>query len=423
MTRVRALFLLFLASFQVLFVAASVVANRTRPQGLIASDGKSYYAWLRSLALDRDLDFRNDFRLIYPPDPLPDTLLRTPRGLVINKYPVGVALIEVPGFVVGHAIAVAFGLPANGVSAPYEFAVTLWLQLVCLAGLALLWLALVRLGATPIIAALGVASALTATNLIQYVARPAMSHGPGLAVLCAAFYVAVMVRDDPRHLSRIGIVGVLLGLAAIIRPSNVALAPFFAVFLLNPLGRSVPRWAALLAGFASMLAIQVVLMSLLWGELRFSGYVNEGFTSGLSGIFGTLFSARHGLFIYHPWYLVLVVVSILAAAHRDTRALGVGALASFATLTVINGTWSSWWFGAGFGNRAFIEVIPALVVTAVLWLGTLPPVRQSRAALVGASVMLVLSLSNAMLWTGFVLRRYSPDGEHSVSEAWLWPLR
>src|SRR5215510_1220568 len=210
MNRVRGFLLLFLAGFQLLFIAASIQANRSLPQGLIAGDGKSYYSWLRSVALDGDLDFRNDFALLYPPDPLPDTLLRTTRGLVVNQYPVGMAITEVPGFAIGHMIAVAMGQPRTGVSAPYEFAVTLWLQVLCLSGLVALWLALVRLGADPLIAGIGVASALTATNLIQYIARPAMSHGPGLAVLCFAFYAAVAARHEARQLWRWVLLGTLL---------------------------------------------------------------------------------------------------------------------------------------------------------------------------------------------------------------------
>jgi hypothetical protein len=422
-TRTRALFVLFLVAFQIFFATASAIAFRTRPQGLIASDGKGYYAWLRSLALDRDLDFRNDFQLIFPPDPVPDLQRVTPRGLVINKYPVGVAVSEVPGFLAGHAIAFALGMPRNGVSAPYQFAVTLWLQALFLVALAVLWVTLVRLGAEPVIAALGVASALTATNLIQYATRPTMAHAPGLSMMCFALYFAVAAREPARQLWKLGAVGALLGLAVIIRPSNAALASFFVPFLLKPLGRSVANWVVFIGSFACVVALQVLLASLLWGHLAFSGYVGEGFTSGVRGIVGSLFSSRHGLFIYHPWYLVVLLLSILATRSRETRSIAVGTLLSFAAFVVINGTWWSWWFGDSFGNRSFIELIPPLVVTGVLWLSALAPAQRSRARIGVAAAVFVLSLSNAWLWGGYILRRYPPNGEHTVAQAYLWPWR
>lgn len=419
MTHVRSAFLWFLVLAQLFFVAASVGAHRTRPQGLIASDGKAYYAWLRSLALDRDLDFRNDYQLLFPPDPVPAGPY-TARGLINNKYPVGTAIVTAPGFLVGHAIAAVSGMPTNGVSAPYQFAVVLWLQALCLAGLALLWASLLRLGADPVIAALGVVGALAATNLIQYAARPAMAHAPGLAVLCLALYVSVTAARPARP-GRLAIIGALLGLAAIIRPSNVALAPFFAVLVWPLLERKASSWIAFAAAFCGVVFVQVAFASTLWGRLTFSGYVDEGFTSGIGGVVNALVSARHGLFVYHPAYLLLLALVAAAIARPATRRLAVAALASFLALATINGTWWSWWFGDGFGNRAFIESLPILLVPATLWLSERPNPARTRGAV--AAVVVVLGLANALLWTGFVLRRYPPDGRHAVADAYLWPWR
>ena len=420
MIRTRTLFYTFLVAVQVCALGASVVSHGTRPQGLIASDGKGYYAWLRSLALDGDMNFRNDYELLYPPDPIPDERL-TPRGLVANKYPVGLALTELPGFAVGHALARMTGQPANGVSTPYQFAVTGWLQLLCVAGLAFLFHACVRMGADPRLAGIAVASTLTATNLVQYVARPAMSHGPGLAILSIALYVAVLAREPGEERWKLVAIGSLLGLATIVRPSNVALAPLFAVLLMPTLGRSAARWALLIGPYVCVVALQVTMMSLSWGQLTFSGYHGEGFTAGLTGIGGTLLSARHGLFVYHPWYLLALILTAGALTNRRSRPLAAAGLASFVILTIVNGTWWSWWFGDGFGNRAFIEVIPALLVPSVIWLSAVGD--ATRRIVVPAVVLCLLSAVNGLLWSGFILRRYPADGHHRVADAYLWPWR
>ena len=76
---------LLLAGAACAAVQALSLARGASP-ALIVSDGKQYYAWARSVLLDGDLDFRNDYELLYPPDPLPDEMgQRTPRGLVVNK--------------------------------------------------------------------------------------------------------------------------------------------------------------------------------------------------------------------------------------------------------------------------------------------------------------------------------------------------
>lgn len=418
LTRPRSALLVLLVGAQLVFAMLSVAVYRTRPQGLIASDGKSYYAWLRSLALDRDLDFTNDFAVIYAPGPVPTEPIR-PDGLVANKTSVGVALVEAPGFFVGHAIAAISGIARDGISAPYQFAVTLWLQALCLFALWLLWLGMVRLGADEWIAAIGVASALLATNLIQYVARPAMAHGPGVAVLCIAFYLAVSSARTAT-LWRAAAIGALLGLAGIIRSSNLMLAPFFAALMWPHLGRSASRWAAFGAGFLVPLAVQVALASAQWDRLMFSSYGDEGFTAGIQGIIGSLFTARHGLFVYHPWYLVTVGLVLLAAMRRETRALAVGALLSFLAFVVANGTWWSWWFGDGFGNRSFVEIVPVLLIPSVLWLSTALRERGQRVrAHVGAAIFAMICM-NMVLWSGFILRRYPPDGDHTIAQAYLW---
>ena len=407
-----------------LCVLASLISYRTRPQGLITGDGKSYYAWIRSVALDGDLDFRNDYLVIYPPEPLPPDAFRiTTRGLVNNKYPVGFAVAAAPGFLVGHGLSLLMGQPTTGVSAPYQFAVTIWLQVLTLTALFLFWRALTRLGSDGWVSALVVGSALLCTNLLHYTARPAMAHAPGFAVLCFAVYCGVRALEHSAPRSRWLIaMGGSLGLAVIIRPSSVAVAPFFLALTLPILGRSPRKWWLPAIPFLSVIAIQVGAMSLLWGRLTFSGYSDEGFSGGIAGVASTLFSHRHGVFVYHPWYLVALLGCAAAMATRGTRRLAGGALASFGILAVVNGTWWAWWFGDSFGNRAFVEVIAVLMVPLALWLTDVARVtpRLTRAA---PATLIVLAAANALLWSGYILRRYPADGQHAIADAYLWPWR
>jgi hypothetical protein len=96
-----------------------------------------------------------------------------------------------------------------------------------------------------------------------------------------------------------------------------------------------------------------------------------------------------------------------------------GTLLSFGAFAVINGTWWCWWFGDAFGNRAFIELIPALLVPAALWLSAL----QAKTVRAFAITTATLAVVNVILWAGFVIRRFPADGLHSVADAYLWPLR
>jgi len=417
----RRLLLALLGAYFCTLVALDVISMRSGRSGgkLINGDAKGYYAWLRSIALDHDVDFRNDYALIFPPEVPPDSSRLTPRGLIVDKYPIGMAIVELPGFVAGHVAAKALGYPADGVSAPYQLAVVIWLQLLCLGSFIALWVALVRMGARESVATLVIASALLATNLLQYIARPAWAHGPGVALLNFACLLMIGARAARNENRRMFILGAVLGLALIVRPSNLAAVPFFAFLLAGSLDRWRAHVGRIAAGAAPFVAIHLVSMWALWGSIRATGYGDEGFTGGFTGILGTLSSARHGLFVYHPWYFVMLGFTVMAARSPTTQRVAAGSLLSFVLFAVINGTWWCWWFGDSFGNRAFIELIPVLIVPAALWLSG----RQTRTVWRFAVAAGILTAVNLTLWTGYVIRRFPADGVHSVADAYLWPFR
>jgi hypothetical protein len=403
--------LLFLTAYFAGSVATSLVAMRSgRSTALIAGDGIGYYAWLRSAAIDGDLDFRNDYTLLYPPNPLPPEMSRrTPRGLVPNKFSVGLAIVELPGFLAAHVVARSAGVSADGRTWPYQFAIITWLQLLC---------------ADPVVPAIVIASALCATNLLHYVAKDAcMPHASGVALITLAFASTIAWRDQPTSRWAPALAGALLGLAVTVRLSNIALAPFFLAILSER--TSIRRASALQAGcaFAAVVAVQVGLSTWFWSRFAVAGYESEGFTAGMAGVVNTLVSSRHGLFVYHPWYLGMLLLCVLALRRAETRVMATGALVSFAALAVINGTWWAWWFGDSYGNRSFIEVIPVLMIPVTLWLAA-PTSAPRRSVLARVSVAaLVLAGVNVVLWLGFLLRRYPANGEHSVRDAYLWMVR
>ncbi len=121
-------------------VAAGKALMTGQPFNLVTADGQFYYAYLPSVVIDGDLDFSNQIREHWGPDFRPALLDdRTATGQVRNKYPVGLALTLLPGFLLGHLVSLCSGglFPADGYSIPY--------QLSCLAVIQfLVWRTLVR---------------------------------------------------------------------------------------------------------------------------------------------------------------------------------------------------------------------------------------------------------------------------------------
>ena len=97
---------------------------------IYASDEVEYFAWLRSWAFDRDVDFENEYRHFYDSGQVQtasfhETFLERENeaGRRLNFAPIGTAILWAPFYGAGHLAALATGAPADGFSAPYVAAV------------------------------------------------------------------------------------------------------------------------------------------------------------------------------------------------------------------------------------------------------------------------------------------------------------
>lgn len=393
---------------------------------LILSDGKDYYVWARSILLDHDIDFSNDYQLMHESESCwVEYAERTPAGYIVNKYPVGMAILETPGLLVGHVIArYVVHSPTDGVSPPYQIAVAWSLLILYFVSFLLLYRAMLDLGVTRMWAFGFGLTALLGTNLIHYVAKElTMVHAAGVAVFNILLFLSIRWFGEHRriHLAHGILLGALIGLLFLIRNTNILILPVLAAVVWTRKRIYVSDVLPVLFGAAAIAALQPVSLWFLWGRLRFSTYYNESFTSGISGVTNALGSARHGLLVYSPWYAVLLLIVAYGAFRLpQARRVCIAAIASFLLMAVVNGTWWCWWFGYSFGNRAFTETLPSLSLAAALSISWLSMGRRATIALL--VVMLAVVALNLYLWMGFLLQAYPLGGDHTVAEAYLWPL-
>lgn len=103
---------------------------------IIYNDGTSYYSYARSLIIDRDLNFTNEWsfyntsysRFSSEPRGINAPTTSTPKGYPENIYLIGNSVMWLPFFLAAHAAAMILsflGLPVNadGYSWPYEIAI------------------------------------------------------------------------------------------------------------------------------------------------------------------------------------------------------------------------------------------------------------------------------------------------------------
>jgi hypothetical protein len=178
-----------------LLVAFSVIVLLTFAPGFY-SDGYGYFAYVRSLVVDGDLHFANEYARLYGATPWAKP---TATGLLPNPWSIGPALFWLPLYTLVHALLGLFGgcWPADGYSEPYVVAVTLTTAFAALV-FVLASYRLARRWVGPGAAALAALSLLLGSTLWYYSMRLG-SFAHALSAAAAAVFVLAWIRIEERR--------------------------------------------------------------------------------------------------------------------------------------------------------------------------------------------------------------------------------
>jgi hypothetical protein len=355
-----------------------------RPDAM-AWDGAFYYAYTRSVVCDGDLVLRNDLLLLYAArdDPyfegehFEDVF--TPTGRVSSPFAIGASLLWLPWFALIYALARLAGWVGLGPTTLtcYEWPFVWGMATVtCVYG----WIGVVvgfRLAKKFVnewAALIASAVAMFATPLLYYQFREPFYAHAASAMVTALFVFAwwhfAERRDD--RLDVAFLLGMLGGLAALVRPQNVTylILPVLTVLLSARTVLPGRRWSAIRRTFA-----QVVLIGsggLLVLTLQFSFwhvFYGQPLTVPQGSAFmdwsapwakHVLFSSFHGLLPWLPLTLP-AVVGLLLSARRLPR-LSIPLLIAFLLQVYVNSCVRDWFGGGGYGARRFSSALVVFLV-------------------------------------------------------------
>jgi hypothetical protein len=384
---------------------------------IYASDEVQYFAWLRSLAFDRDVDFQNEYQHFHDAGAgggalFYETFLvrQNEAGRRENYGPIGSAILWAPFYAVGHAVARITGAPADGYSPPYISAVAYGSAVYGTLAIVLSAAIARRLTGRGIAASLVVAFG---TPLVFYIyIAPPMSHANSAFAVALFLWIWLRVRDGwrPGGLALLGAAG---GLMAMVRDQDV----FFAT---GPVLDFVRHWvrsaqpqaagdrrrpspiaaAAAIAAFVVAYAPQLLATSALHGHVGPSDVVARKMTWTSPHALGVLFSPEHGFFAWTPLALLAIAGLALlalgragalrtaggAAPERDVRWIASLLLVMIALQAYISGAVESWTVAGSFGQRRFIGLTAVLTVGVAAVLNAAAP----GAARVAVRLLLVL---------------------------------
>ncbi|HEU4735107.1 MAG TPA: glycosyltransferase family 39 protein [Kofleriaceae bacterium] len=345
---------------------------------LARGDGHMMYLMARSTALDGDWWFDNDLARFG--DPWRQRTTRTGRKAI--AHPIGPALVWTPLIWIAQAGAVIANLAGAGIQL---HGYTLWHQRFVFLSSALFGCGAVLLGAWLArrllggrwAATYGAIAVLLGTSLTYYATyMPSYAHAMD-AMACAAFlftWAITVGRSDRR---RWLVLGVLLGLATLVRVQELAMGVVVALEVVVETVRRRGRWrevASWWLGGAATLAVTLIVFApqllewhLVFGKLT---ELPQGarYTRLEAPMIGELlFAPRNGWFSTTP--VAYAAVLGLVVLPRRARLVAAGLVAAVAIQVYLNSTILDWWGSAAFGQRRLCSVSLPLVVglASLLW--------------------------------------------------------
>jgi hypothetical protein len=345
----------------------------------IFSDKAGYYVYLPAT-----FQFGWDGRQV------PDSILaRTGKGFFVDdagrietKYTYGVALLQLPFYLTGRAVAGsqdAFGLVHHKM---VDLTAVAYLVL----GMVMLYHFLRRFAKRgEVYATLGLL--FLGTGLLHYsIQETGMSHVYSFFAFAGVLLAWVRYLEG-RTWRRAMVLGLAAGLVVILRPVNVLF------FLSLPLvagvwadagpakghgldrrirGRNVMVHGVMVLGICLLLLLpQMAYWYHLSGNPLHYSYGGEGFSHLLGPPVHKLwFAAQNSLFVWTPvWVLVMVGIFLKG---NGGPVLGWKWLGYFLVLSYVFASWHQWYYGCAFGSRPFVEyavlfTLPLLRVVRFAW--------------------------------------------------------
>jgi hypothetical protein len=379
----------------------------------IHSDGVSYYVYLPAWIGDGDPTFETLARDCcggFTADPIGiHRWPETKRWLAV--HPIGVAILMLPFFLVAHALSWWSNLPRDGFSFYYQYVVGAAGLAYATAGLAILRRLLLRHFSEAVVLATLVSIAF-GTNLFHYaVYDGTFSHAFSFFLIVCLLLLTDRWWENPEWSTSIGLSAVAALIVLVRHPNAMFLAfvPVYGVRRSSDLASNLHRlWqrrglvvtmiAMTMCGVAPQLAVYKWATSHWIVKSDPDGH----FTFGSPHLFGTLFSVERGVFFWSP--VLLFAVAGLWVGRGWARGWVAVTVAVLAADTYLMASWYMWYFGVGYGHRAYVDALGVFgiyMAAFFAWAAERPRVAKAVRALTAALVVLSM-VQTVQYWTGVI---------------------
>ena len=356
---------------------------------LVRGDGVAYYAYFRSMLVQQNLRFENDW--INSPWPFVGRTVNaegrlgadyTATGHLPNRYSIGPSMLWAPFLVPVHIVMRALAkagcnVRTDGFSLPYLITAAVATALYGFLGLGVSF-ALARLYVAELWAFFATLGIWLATSLPVYLYfDPFYSHAH--SVFAVAIFLGYWHRTRPeRSTAQWAILGLLAGLMLNVYYLNIAM---LSLPLLESLrkywqagrapghgGEALRRLFLANLIFAGMTLVAflptLITRQVIYGNPLDFGYEPSSWTH--PELWRPLLSSNHGLLSWTP-VVIPSLVGLFLLRRYDSE-LATYSLAAFVAMDYIVACHPAWHGISSFGNRFFISLTPVFILGLAVFL-------------------------------------------------------
>ncbi len=331
-------------------------------QGEIWADKAGYYVYLPAL-------FHYHFKLSKFPENIEyktgyGFTLDTIHKKVISKYPIGVALLETPFYLVSELFPdrkedISGFTTANHLM--IRFASVFWL---CIGIFFLVRFLKAKYSITAAILTAGIL--LFGTNLYYYtIYESGMSHVYSFSMFCVFIYYfhkfKLTCYTNTKYLIFLSILGAVI---ILIRQINIIFI-FFTIILNLITLHGFEKNISSLISLKNILIVLIIIIILMIPQLLYYKYAynnlfsysyeNEYFIWSHPKILKFLFSTNNGMFLYVPLYVIISFSIIYYIFNHKFE--GIIFACSLLCIIYVFSSWHCWSYGCSFGQRPTVEYL------------------------------------------------------------------
>lgn len=285
------------------------------------------------------------------------------------KSTMGIAFFYAPFFFVAHSLSFIFNLDKSGFSEHYKFFLLLSTIFYLAVGLFYLRKILKKYFSEEVTAITLLLLGL-GTNLLAYSSQSApMPHTYNFAAIAMFIYYSIKWYEK-QNIKNTIIIGFLLGIISLIRPTNMLIILVFVLYGITNLRTFSDRFIFLISKY-KLIILMVLCFIIIWipqlvywkivtDQYIFYSYGDEHFFFNDPKLFEGLIGFRKGWLIYTPiMFFSLTGFLFLKKELKKFRL-------AIITFTVINiyiiFSWWCWWYGGSFGQRPMIDSYALLAI-------------------------------------------------------------